>query len=68
MGDKYQVPENFDYERVRKLFKNPEVADPKSLEVLRVQIFLKISLNGLLLTRKVFLNSWSRKKDLLKTE
>jgi len=33
LGDKYQVPENFDFERVRKLFKNPDVQDPKTMDL-----------------------------------
>jgi len=31
--NKYKVPENFDYEAVRKLFKEPEVIDVKSVEL-----------------------------------
>jgi 5'-3' exonuclease len=33
LDKKYQVPENFPFEAVRDLFKNPEVTDPATIEV-----------------------------------
>jgi flap endonuclease-1 len=39
---KYTVPENFDYEVVRKLFKEPEVTDPSTLDVSKILYFIVV--------------------------
>ena len=34
IGQKYTIPEDWPYERARELFKEPDVADPKGIEVI----------------------------------
>lgn len=37
---KYTVPENWPYQEARRLFKNPEIADPETVDVSNLIIFL----------------------------